>query len=154
MSIRGYNKGITQEVLEQEYTNVGNDSFYLIAYRDPVAFLTRDFFIETTDGVMLEKDTDYEFTSLDHFYSAGLYENEEVASTVRVKNPAYQTGTLLISYRWVADYASAEMFNRFDRGLDQMIDSIIVDNSGAVVVSEAGNVVVRGEKYPGYREEL
>jgi len=154
MAIKGYEKRTTVAIIEQEYTDVGNDDFYLVAYRDPLAFLTRDFYIETTDGHMLERDVDYEFTSLDFFYTGGLYEDEEVASTIRVKNPVYQTGTLLISYRWVADYASAEMFNRFDRGLDQMINSIVVDNSGLVVVSEEGNVVAQGERYPGYREVL
>lgn len=154
MPIKGYERRVTVPVLNQKYTDVGNNDFYLIAYRDPCAFLRRDFFIETEEGYILEEDVDFEFTSLDHFYSGGLYEDEEVASTIRVKNPEYQTGSLYISYRWVADYASAEMLNRFDRGLDQMINSIVTDNSSSVVVDNSGNVVVQGENYPGYREEL
>lgn len=154
MEIRGYKKNTNLPVVEQEYVDVGSDAFYIIAYRDPSAFLKRDFIIEAAGGVVLQEGTDYEFDSIDEFYSDSAYENEDVASAIRIINPVYQSGSLFISYRWVADYASAEMFNRFDRGLDQMIDSIVTDENGAVVVDNAGNVVSSGENYPGYRKEL
>lgn len=154
MPIKGYIKNNTTYITDQLYTDVGEEEFKIIAYRDPCAFLTRNFVIKTEDGYKLDQGRDFGFTSKDYFYSTNLYENEQVASRIKVINPEYQTGNLYISYHWVADYASAEMFNRFDRGLDQMINSIITGENGNVVVNNDGNVIARGEEYPGYRQEL
>jgi hypothetical protein len=154
--IRGFVKGQNELITRQKYTSVGPDSFSLIAYRDPSMFLARDFEIHTqpTGGVKLKNGYDYIFASNDVIYSEKDFVGEKVISKLRVINETYQDTDLYITYRWVADYASDEMMNRFDRALDQMINSIVTAEDSSVVVSNAGNVVAQGEEYPGYREEL
>ena len=154
--IRGFERGNYPLVEMQEYSNVGSNPFHIIAYRDPALFLQRDLRIYANESgtIALKYRIDYEYGAVDQLYSRDDFAKETVLASLRIINPAYQNTTLWITYRWVADYASDEMMNRFDRGLDQMIDSIIVDNEGLVVVSNDGNVIAQGERYPGYRQEL
>ena len=154
MSIRGYTRYSNSPITEQVYFDVGPDEFYLVAYRDPCAFLAMDFSMTSGSGYSLREGVDFEFSTIDNFYSDPLYENIRVASTIRIINETFQTGDLLISYRWVADYASADMFNRFNRAIDQMTESVLTTVDGGVVVNDDGNLVVQGTNYPGYKENL
>lgn len=155
--IKGFVKGQTELISKQKYPPPGSDEpFSLIAYRDPALFLVRDFKIQTDpndDSTKLLEGTHYHF-EIDILYSTSDFMGEQVASKVAIHNPNYQNLDLYITYRWVADYASDEMMNRFDRGLDQMINSIVTTVDSNVVVSNNGNVIAQGEKYPGYRETL
>lgn len=154
--IKGFLRDDYAQIDRQKYSNKGDQDFYLIAYRDPCLFLDRGLVIykEPTGNIQLIKDKDYFVSTRDTFYGAPGYVQEDVGSSLRILNPSYYNIDLYISYLWVADYASAEMFNRFDRGLDQMLNSIVTDLSSQVVVDNNGNVVSQGENYPGYREEL
>lgn len=152
--IRGYVKGQSQLIEKQKYSSVGAEPFFLIAYRDPALFLRRGLTIYTSENYVLKFDTDWEYHTQDVLYSSDDFVNEPVASTLRIKNPAYQNTNLYITWIWVADYVSDEMLNRFDRGLDQMINSVITENNTQVVLDNDGNVIARGELYPGYRQQL
>ena len=154
--IKGFIKNSYTQINRQKYSNKGVLEFYLYAYRDPSLFLLRDLVIYKTllGSEQLIIGEDYIISSIDDMYSNPPFVGEPVGSALEILNPSYYNVDLYISYVWVADYASAEMFNRFDRGLDQMINSIVIDISSQVVIDNNGNVVAQGESYPGYREEL
>lgn len=155
--IKGFIKGQTELITKQKYSSVGSSPFNLIAYRDPALFLARDFKIytdPTNESSQIFVNKDFKFSSIDVLYTSEDFAGETVGSTIQITKESYQNIDLYITYYWIGDYLSSEMMNRFDRGLDQMINSIVVNNLGQVVVSEAGNVVAQGEQYPGYRQEL
>lgn len=159
--IKGFVKGQSELIIRKKFTDVGPDPFYLIGYRDPCIFLKRDFAIHTepAGGIALkghdkEPWYDYMFYSMDVLYSGPDFAEEAAFSTIKVLKPEYQTGDLYITFRWIADYVSQEMMNRFDQSINQMTDSILTTMDGNVVVDESGNLVVQGEVYPGYRQEL
>lgn len=154
--IKGYIQHANQLIERQLYSNVGSEPFYLIAYRDPCLFLERDFAIYTS----LEGDekliygNHYKWSSLDRVYSEDIYEGERVRSTLYIVAPQFQNVDLYITYRWVADYLSADMMNRFDRALDQMLLSVLTTIDGNIVIDNSGNIVAKGGVYPGYFEEI
>lgn len=154
--IRGFVRGTYPLVEKQKYSNVGSQPFRIIAYRDPALFLARDLRLYTDEAgtTTLKYQVDYEYGAVDQLYSRGDFAKETVLSSLRIINPIYQNTSIWITYRWVADYVSDEMMNRFDRGLDQMINSIVTEVDTSIVVDNSGNVVAAGERYPGYREEL
>lgn len=158
MEIRGYTKGQYRFIEKQHYYNVGTQPFQLISYRDPAMFLQRGLIIYTneagTQALKYGDKFDYIAGSIDLLYSTDDFVGEQVWSSIQIINPLYQNTDLWISWYWVADYVSDEMLNRFDRGLDQMINSILTTIDGNVVINNSGNVVAQGEEYPGFRQEL
>lgn len=151
--IKGFIRDDYVKITRQKYSSVGDGDFYLYAYRDPCLFLTRGVgvFLGPTGNPSLTPGVDYFISTRDKVYGGPTYCNEDVGSTLRILNSNYFDVDLYIDYFWVADYASAEMFNRFDRGLDQMINSIVTSIDGKVVVNNEGNVVSWGLEYPGDR---
>lgn len=158
MEIRGYVKGQYKLIEKQYYYNVGAEPFYLIAYRDPAMFLQEGLKIYTneagTQSLKFGEKFDYVAGSRDLLYTQDDFVGQQVWSSIKILNPVYQHTDLWITWYWVADYVSDEMMNRFDRGLDQMINSIVTAEDSSIVVNNSGNVVVQGEQYPGYRESL
>lgn len=155
--IKGFIKGQKELIIKQKYSSVGSNPFNLIAYRDPCLFLAKDFKIFTDpndEDSQIFVNKDFKFSSIDVLYTSEDFANETVGSSIQIIKEQYKNIDLYITYYWIGDYLSSEMMNRFDRGLDQMINSIVTDNDGNVVVDSSGNVVARGENYPGYREEL
>lgn len=156
--IRGYVKGQYKLIEKQHYYNVGSQPFYLISYRDPAMFLQEGLKIYTnpegTEALKFGEKFDYIAGSRDLLYSSDDFTSKQIWSSIQILNPAYQNTDLWITWYWVADYVSDEMMNRFDRGLDQMLNSILTAEDSSIVVDNSGNVVAQGESYPGYREEL
>jgi hypothetical protein len=158
MPIKGYEKGNYDLIEMQHYSNVGPNPFPLIAYKDPCIFLEHELHVYTnsegTEELEIGNDEDFTYGTIDVLYSSKDFENKNVFGSLKILNPDYQYTDLWITYYRVADYVSSEMMNRFDRGIDQMTDSILTTLAATVVVDNNGNLVVQGEEYPGYREEL
>jgi len=156
VSIKGYIQHDNILIERQKYSNVGSEPFFLIPYREPCLFLEKDFAIYTsaTGNEQLYHVTHYKWSSLDNLYSKDSFEGEEVRSSLYIVAPQFQNCDLYITYRWVADYLSAEMMNRFDRALDQMTDSVLTTVEGNIVVDNNGNLVTQGSFWPGFRNNL
>lgn len=158
MPIKGYDKQVYELIEMQKYSNVGSVPFPLIAYRDPCLFLRRDLHVYEDENGEVElqfgADKDWIYGAIDILYRDDDFTGETVYGSLKMLNPDYQNTDIWITYYRVGDYTSAEMFNRFDRALDQMLNSIVTTQDAQVVINNSGNVVAQGELYPGYREEL
>lgn len=158
MPIKGFVKGEYQLIEMQKYENVGSEPFYLIGYRDPALFLENGLHVYADAGGTTEltygHNEDYDYGTLDVLYRTDDFAGKTVLGSLQILNPFYHGKDLWITWNWVADYTSGELFNRLDRAINQMTNSILTTQDANVVVDNNGNLVVQGEKYPGYRGSL
>lgn len=101
-----YIAGTTQDITDEYYYSVGASAFKLGIVRR--AFIETGFVIRTAaggGGTTLILNTDYEFNTLDTFYTE--LEGKNVWTAVKILNPTYRTVALYISSKVVASYTDA-----------------------------------------------
>jgi hypothetical protein len=137
-------------VSREEYVDVGSGVNILgnvkRAFRGGSAFQIWD---AASGGNQLVEDEDYELLSKDDFYSS--FANYVVYGGFRILNPAYQTGSIYITYQIVGTYIDADFFNTFtekmDAGVFELTDgaTIAIDwNNGAtqyITLADVGRTV-------------
>ena len=105
-----YNSISPAQITREEYINVSSSSFQLgDAARGFKGGTDFEIWDAATGGTQLVEDTDYELLNIDNRLSGKAGYN--VYTRVRIITPAYQTGSIYITYKVVLSYVDASFYN-------------------------------------------
>jgi len=148
-TLLNYVKNSTTSIIDERYRldlSAGSDTFILGDVKR--AFIETGFAIEEGDsnGTVLTKGVDYDFTEKDSYYTSE--EGENVWTKVQILNAAYYNSVIYITYEALHTYTDADFFNDLRSDVDNLQTSVLARN----VLTKTADYTITDDDLTGYSD--